>query len=171
MKSMHGMNNSGKLFSDELIEWFLEADFIQSQCQISIYYKDAPDGTRIFVLFYLYDCEYWYNFEALGKGFWDYLERIFRVKFSGYAQKLMSIRISHTEDHSISVDQARYVTSIVAKYLINSTVKTSIFIYKTTFTSDMIFTKANVFSSYEQVETLTMESNIHYRACIGSLIY
>ena len=35
----------------------------------------------------------------------------------------------------------------------------------------MIFTKAEVYTSDEQVEKLTSESNIHYRACIGSLMY
>ena len=46
LKSMDGMTNSGKLFDDELTEWLLEADFIQSQCQMSIYYKYAPDGSK-----------------------------------------------------------------------------------------------------------------------------
>ena len=35
----------------------------------------------------------------------------------------------------------------------------------------MIFTKEDVSTSDEQVESLTREYNIHYRACIGSLIY
>ena len=39
---MYGMTNSGKLFDDELTELLLEAGFIQSQCQMSIYYKYAP---------------------------------------------------------------------------------------------------------------------------------
>ena len=33
------------------------------------------------------------------------------------------------------------------------------------------FTKEDVSTSYEQVESLTREYNIHYRACIGYLIY
>ena len=45
------------------------------------------------------------------------------------------------KDHSISVDQARYATSIVAKYLDIATVKVSTKFYKTTLPSDMIFTK------------------------------
>ena len=74
-------------------------------------------------------------------------------------------------DHSISVDQARYYTSIVAKYLDTSTVKASKKFYKTTFPYDMIFTKDDTFTSDEQVEKLTREFKIHYRYCIGSLIY
>ena len=46
LNSMYGMTNSGKLFADELTEWLLEACFIQSQCQMSIYYKYAPNGSK-----------------------------------------------------------------------------------------------------------------------------
>ena len=83
----------------------------------------------------------------------------------------MSIRISQLKDHSISVDQARYATSIVAKYLDTATVKVSTKCYKTTFPADIIFTKEDTSTSDEQVEKLTREFNIHYRSCIGSLIY
>ena len=52
LKSMYGMTNSGKLFAYELKPWLIEAGFIQTQCQISIYYKYAPYGTQIVVLSY-----------------------------------------------------------------------------------------------------------------------
>ena len=83
----------------------------------------------------------------------------------------MSIRISQMRDHSISVDQARYYNSVVAKYLDTATVKVSTKFYNNTLPADMIFTKVDVSTSDEQVEKLTREFNIHYRACIGSLIY
>ena len=47
LKSMYGMTNSGKLFADELTEWLIEEGFLQSQCQMSIYYKYAPDVSEI----------------------------------------------------------------------------------------------------------------------------
>ena len=62
---MYGMTNSGKLFADKLTEWLLEAGFIQSQRQMSIYYNYAPDGSKIVVLSYVYDCVYWYKNECL----------------------------------------------------------------------------------------------------------
>ena len=68
---MYIMNNSGKLFADELTEWLLEEGFIQYQCQMSIYYKYAPDGSKIVVLSYVDDCVYWYTSEALEKWFVD----------------------------------------------------------------------------------------------------
>ena len=81
---MYGMTNSGKLFSDELTEWLLEAGFIKSKCQMSIYYKYAPDGSEIVVLSYVDDCVYWYTNEYLGKWFVDTLGNRFHVNFLGY---------------------------------------------------------------------------------------
>ena len=83
----------------------------------------------------------------------------------------MSIIISQLKDHSISVDQARYATSIVAKYLDTATFKGSNKFYKTTLPADMIFTKEDVSTSDEKIENLTKEYNIHYISCIGYLIY
>ena len=73
--------------------------------------------------------------------------------------------------HYISVDQDIYATYNVAKYMDTATVSKSKKFYKTTFPSDMIFTKADASTSDGQVENLTREFNIHFRACIGSLIY
>ena len=83
------MNNSGKLFADELIEWLIEEGFIQSQCQMSIYYKYAPDGSKIFVLSYFGDSIYWYTNEDLGKWFVDTLGKIFHVNFLVFAHWFM----------------------------------------------------------------------------------
>ena len=138
---------------------------------MSIYYKYAPDRSKIVVLYYVYDCAYLYTNEDLGKWFVDHLGKRFHVDLLGCSHWLMSIRISQLKGHSISVDQYIYATSIVAKYLETVTVKASTNFYRTTFPADMIFTKEDVSTSYEQVERLTMEYNIHYRACIGSFIY
>ena len=64
---MNGVTNPEKLFADELTEWLLEAGFIQSQCQMSIYYKYAPDGSKTVVLYYVDNCVYWYTNEDLVK--------------------------------------------------------------------------------------------------------
>ena len=59
------------------------------------------------------------------------------------------------KDHSISMYQAIYATSIFAKYLDTAKVNTSKTFYKTTFPSDMIFTKSDASTSDEQVDNLT----------------
>ena len=145
------MTNSGKLFSDELTECLLEAVFIQKQCQMSIYYKYAPDGSKIVVLSYVDDCVYWYKNEYLGKCFFGTLGKRFHLKFLGYAHWFISIIISQLNYHSISVDQDRYATSIVEKYLDTATVKVSNKFYKTPLTAGMIFRKEDVSTSDEQV--------------------
>ena len=89
------------------------------------------------------------------------------MNFLGYVHWFVSIRVSQMKDCSISVDRARYTTSIIVKYLDTPTVKTIAKFYKTTFPSDMIFAKADASASNDQVEKLTREFNIHYRACIG----
>ena len=64
---MYGMTNYGNLFADELTEWLLEVGFIQSQCQMYIYYKYAQDESKIVVLSYVDDFVYWYTNEDIGK--------------------------------------------------------------------------------------------------------
>ena len=79
---------------------------------MSIYYKYAPYVSNIFVSSYVDDCVYWYTAEALGEWFVDTLGKISHVKSLGYAHWFMSIIIYQMKDHSISMDQARYSTSI-----------------------------------------------------------
>ena len=101
----------------------------------------------------------------------DTLGKRFHVKFLGYAHWFVSIRISQIKDHSISVDQVKYATSVVTKCLDTVTVKASTKFYKTTFPYDIIFDKADASTSDEQVEKLIRKFNIHYRAFVGSLVY
>ena len=122
---------------------------------MSIYYKYAPDRSKIVVLSYVDYCVYWYTYEALGKWFVGTLGNILHVYFLGYAHWFMSIRISQIKDHYISVDQARYATYIVVKCLDTAIFKASTKFYKTTFPSDIIFTKDDTSTSDEQVEKLT----------------
>ena len=91
---MYVMTNSVKLFYDGSTAWLLDAGFIKSQCQMSIYYKYAKYGTQIIVLYYVYDCVYCYTSEAIGKWFVDALGNRLYVNFLGYAHWFMSIRIS-----------------------------------------------------------------------------
>ena len=86
--------------------------------------------------------------------FVDTLGKRFHVNFLGYAHWFMSKRTSQLKDHSISVDQDRYATSIVAKYLDTDIVKVSTEFYKKTLPADMIFTKKHVSTSDEKVEKL-----------------
>ena len=128
---------------------------------MSIYYKYAPDGSKIVVLSYVHNCFYWYTSEVLGEWFVYTSGERFHVKFLGYTHWFISIRISQMKDHSIYMDQAIYATSIVEKYLDTERVKASTKFYKTTLPSDIILTKDDTSTSDEQVEKLTREFNIN----------
>ena len=91
----------------------------------------------------------------------DTLVKRLHVNFLGYTHWFMSIRIYQMKDHSISMDQARYDTSIFTKHLDTATVKDSEKFYKTTLTSDMIFNKDDTSISNEKVEKLTKEFNVY----------
>ena len=67
----------------------------------------------------------------------------------------MFIRISRLKYHYISVDQARYDTSVVAKYINTSTIKENSKLHETNLPHDMIFTKEDASTSDEQVEVLS----------------
>ena len=155
LKSMYGMTNSGKLIAGYLTDWLIEASFIQCQCHMFIYYNYAPDGTKIVVFPYVDDCVYWCTYEAIVKWFVYALVNRFHVNLLGYAHWFMSIRIYQMKGHSISIDRSIYYTSIVAKYLDTATVNINIKLYKNTFPSDMIFAKADAYTSDEKVEKLT----------------
>ena len=118
------MTNSGKLFVDELTNWLIdEVGFNHPKCQIYVYYKYAPYGSRLVVLSYIDDCVYWYTYEELGKWFVDIIVKILHVNLLGYAHWFTSIRISELKENYISVCQARYATYVVTKYIYTAIIK------------------------------------------------
>ena len=95
------------------------------------------------VLSYVHDCVYWYTSESTVKVFVDTIGKILHVNFLGYVHWFMSISISQIKDNSICVDQDKYDTFIVVKYLDTTKSKTSTNFYTTTLPYDIIFTKAD----------------------------
>ena len=69
------------------------------------------------------------------------------------------------------MDQSRYSTAVVSKYLDNSTIKENSKFHETKLTHYIIFTKQYASTSDEQAELLSGDYNIHYRYFMGSLIY
>ena len=109
------MTNSGMLFADKLTNCLIyEAGFNQPKCQMYVYYKYAPDGSKLFVLSYVDDCLYWYTYEELGKLLVDTIGKRLYINFLGYAHWFMYIKTSQLKDHYIPMDQDRYSTSVFA---------------------------------------------------------
>ena len=111
-------------------------------------------------LSYVDDCVYWNIYEAIGKWFVETPGQRFHVNFLEFSHWFMSIIISHLKNHYISVDQDKYSYCVVDKYIDTDTANKSTKFYKTTLTSDMIFSKDYVSTSYEKVEKLSRDFNI-----------
>ena len=70
-------------------------------------------------------------------------------------------------EHYISVDQLRYATSVVAKYLDTDTIQENSKFHKTTLPHDIALTKDDASTSDEKVDVLYRYYNINYRYCMG----
>ena len=89
------MNNDGKLFAYKLTNLMIDVSaFKQSQCQIYIHYKYAPDGSKLVVLSYFYECLYWYTYEELGKWFVNTIVKRLHLNFLGCLHWFLSIMTS-----------------------------------------------------------------------------
>ena len=66
------------------------------------------------------------------------------MNFLGYEHQFMSISISQTKDHYISMDQDRCGTSVVSKYIETATIKENSKFCKTSLPHDMVFTKEDL---------------------------
>ena len=116
---MYGMTKYGKLFADELTEWLIEEGFMQSQCQMSIYYKYTPDLSKVVVLSYVDDCVYWYTNEDIGKWFVDNLGKISHVKSLGFAHWFMPNNkemVGDTWSPTASMTNLNYFLADAAKH-------------------------------------------------------
>ena len=150
------MTNSGNIFADEVTICLIdESGFKHSKCRILIYYKYAPDGSRLVVLSYVDDCVYWYTSEELGKSFLDMLGNNLNVNFLGCVHGFMLIRISQPKGQSNSVDQDRYTISGVTKYLYNATIIINSKLYDINLPHYMIFTNKYASDSDEQVKVFS----------------
>ena len=99
---MCGMNNSRKIFSDELNNWLVDVvDLKQSQFQMYIYHKFTPYGSELVVLSYVDDFVFWYTYEELGKWFLGKLGKSLYVSFLVYSYWFMFIGISQINEYSI----------------------------------------------------------------------
>ena len=145
--SMYGMTNSRKIFwwYHQLADrWSRIQTFTVSNFRIL---QLCTRCIQVSFLSYVYDCVYWYTSKELVKWFLDKLVRMFHVKFLGYAHWFISIRISQLKDYIIPVDQSRYTTSVLTKYLDTDTIKWGSKVHKATLPHDMICTKEDASTS------------------------
>ena len=67
-ESMYGMNNSERMFVDDLTNWLIDESVLKNPlCKIVINYKYAPDVSKLVSLSYVDYCVYWYTYKELLK--------------------------------------------------------------------------------------------------------
>ena len=109
------MTNSGKLFSDELTQWLLEAGLfnINVRCLSIIIMNHTGKQLFYLMLMIVSIC----IVMKLLENFCGYFREDIPCELLGICTLVHVNRNFQMNDHSISVDYARYDNSIVAKYL------------------------------------------------------
>ena len=88
------MNNSRKLFADEITNWLIYVEGFKNHNDKYPYTTSfLPDESNLMVLSYLDDCVFWYTSEELGKWFIDTLGKRFHMNFLEFAHWFMYIII------------------------------------------------------------------------------
>ena len=137
---------------------------------MSIYYKYAPDGSKTVVLYYVDIFLLVYKWRSLKIVCW-YLGKEIPCEILEICT-LVHINKNFSIKGSFHFYGSGYICHFYCwKILGHCHSEGKKKFYKTTLPDDMVFTKKYVSTSDGQVKKLTREYNIHYRACIGSLIY
>ena len=170
-KSMYGMTLSGKNWYVELQEWLLSEGFQQSSVIKCFFWKTFPDGSVIKMLDYVDDLLYFgTSLDAL-KAFEEAIGKRFDLTLMGQAHWYLATRISQAANFNITVDQSRYCTSVVKRYLEKAGCKNVTRFHNTPLPSDFVPTADDNSKDDETAAKLQEEYNIDFASCIGSLIY
>ncbi len=129
------------------------------------------DGTQIYVLNYVDDMLYYgTNADKLTE-FEERLRARFNLETMGQAHWYLGTRINQLSDFDIELDQSRYCSGIVKKYLESAGAPKITRHHETPLALDFIPTADDCSETEEEAKTLSVSYNIDYASCIGSLIY
>ena len=171
LKSMYGMTQSGKNWYLELHEYLLSAGFVQSSVIRCFYSKVFPDGSIVKVLDYVDDMLYYGTSVETLKLFEAELKTRFDLDLMGQAQWYLATRITQHANFDITVDQSRYCTSLVKRYLDKAGCKNITRVHVTPLPLDFIPTIDDLSTDEATSLKLQEEYNLDYASCIGALIY
>jgi len=111
------MTQSDKNWYLEVHEYLISAGFVQSSVIKCFYSKGFPDGSIVKVLDYVDDMLYYGTSAETLKRFETELKARFDLDLMGQAQWYLATRITQHANFDITVDQSRYCTSLVKRYL------------------------------------------------------
>jgi hypothetical protein len=170
-KSMYGTTLSGKYWYLELMEYLLELGFKPSSNVPCLIVKVADNGKEIYVLNYVDDMLYYGTCEKPVKAFEESLQQRFNLELMGQAHWYLATRISQLSNYDVELDQSRYCLSLIKKYLDAAGCKKVVHHHNTPLPLGFIPTLDDCSLDEVAAEHLSVEYNVNYASCIGSLIY
>ena len=170
-KSMYGQNVSGKNWYDELHQYLTSVGFIPSPSCPSMYIRRNKDGSMIKLLNYVDDMLYFCTNEEELKKFELDLAQRFRLELKGQASWYLSVRIQQDKNFDITIDQNRYVQSILRRFLDTARVPETQRHFFTPLPADFKASRKDLAPTEEESKEIQRQYNIDYPACVGCLIY
>ena len=117
-KSCYGINSAGRLWAEELFGWYLEYGFIQSEVEPSLFtYTNGDDW--IILLSYCDDTAYFTSSDSVRTTFETAMCTRFECKLLGQLHWFLQARITQHTNFDITLDQSRYVTAMLKRFLPN----------------------------------------------------
>jgi hypothetical protein len=117
---MYGTTLCGKYWYLDLLEYLLELGFRASESVRCLFMRVDVDGTQIYVLNYVDDMLYYgTNADKLTE-FEKRLKARFNLETMGQAHWYLGTCINQLSNLDIELDQSRYYSAVVKKYLENA---------------------------------------------------
>ena len=109
--------------------------------------------------------------ETMTKEFERLIAARFALEFKGQVSWYLSVKIKQDKDFNITIDQDRYVQSILHRFLDQAKTKESKKLHSTPLPCNFKATKTDLANSEEESQQIQEEFNIDFAACVGCLIY
>ena len=136
-----------------------------------MYTRRNEDGSIMKLLNYVDDMLYFCTNNDELKKFETELSQRFRLEVKGQASWYLSIRIQQDKDFNISIDQNRYLQSILRRFLDKAKVQETQRHVSIPLPTDFKATKDDLATTEEESQEIQRRYNIDFPACVGCLIY
>jgi len=155
----------------DLMEFLISIGFIQSTVVKCLFFKKLTDGSVIFLLNYVDDMLYYGSSDDALLTFEIQLSERFNLETKGQAHWYLATRITQLASYDIILDQTRYCSSFIKKYLDSVGCKNVSRKHTIPLPCDFVPTSEDCSETEEKSEILMDEYKLDYASCIGSLIY
>jgi hypothetical protein len=173
-KSAYGINSAGRLWAEELFEWYLQYGFKQSIVDPSLFYYRKGEEW-IILLSYCDDSAYFASSTETREEFEKTMCQRFDCKLLGQLHWFLQARVTQHESYDITLDQSRYAASMVARFLPNESITNPTLTdrkkYDSPLPRDFSFTKQHCSEEYNEVLGWEKIYGFEYASVVGCLLW